>query len=333
MLITAFIVYLLRYVLLPFAGAAAIAFVVTPLVDRLGRKFGGRRKLAGIIVFVAIVLLTVGGAWWIKDVLLPQSLDMARDLPRLIREIVSQMIDGREIHFLGRAFNTKTVTSGIDDTTNRLTASLSVVDLGAYAAAGCMGVFLVFVLLFYFLVSGPKIVEGIVWTVPPKYRPAGWDVVRQIRPMLFHYFFGLLVIVIYTTTAAWIGTTLIIHDTHAAVTAITVGVLELLPVVGPILSGILLAATAFERTQHLDLALGFVGFAIFLRLSIDQVVGPLVLGRAVTLHPVVIIFAFLAGGVLFGPLGVLLAIPAAATVKILLESAYGDSSGKAQPPH
>ncbi|HEX4124131.1 MAG TPA: hypothetical protein VHY37_05335, partial [Tepidisphaeraceae bacterium] len=66
-----------------------------------------------------------------------------------------------------------------------------------------------------------------------------------------------------------LGTMLIIHDPHAAVTAVTVGVLELLPVVGPIMSGILLAATAFERTQHLDLALGFLAFALVLRLSID----------------------------------------------------------------
>ncbi len=66
----------------------------------------------------------------------------------------------------------------------------------------------------------------------------------------------------------------------------------------------------------------FLAFYIALRLSIDQVVGPLVLGRAVELHPVVIIFAFLAGGVLFGALGVLLAVPFAAAIKTVLSVYY-----------
>ena len=68
------------------------------------------------------------------------------------------------------------------------------------------------------------------------------------------------------------------------------------------------------------LDLGAFWFA--LRQTIDQVVGPIVLGRAVRLPPVAVIFAFLAGGVLFGILGLLVAIPAAALFKLLLDNYY-----------
>ena len=67
-----------------------------------------------------------------------------------------------------------------------------------------------------------------------------------------------------------------------------------------------------------------MGFAVALRVSIDQVVAPLVLGRAATLHPVTAIFGFLAGATLYGALGVLLAVPVATVAKITLATWYGE---------
>ena len=61
-----------------------------------------------------------------------------------------------------------------------------------------------------------------------------------------------------------------------------------------------------------------------LRLSIDQMVGPVVLGRAAHVHPVLIIFCFLAGGVVLGIPGVILAVPVALVVKSTLATIYGD---------
>jgi predicted PurR-regulated permease PerM len=323
-LVIAVIAYWLRYVLLPFAGAAAIAFVATPVINWLTRRFHWRRRPAALTVFAGVCLIGLGMVWWMKAMVVPQGVELAKNLPNLVHQMTTAAIDGRQVHFLGKTFDTQSITSAIDDATGSIVNSISLVGVASYAVAAGMGAFLIFVLLFYFLVSGPLIVVGMVRMLPPRHRPAAWGIVEQIRPMLFHYFLGLVVIVAYTTVVAWVGTALILHDPHAAVIAITVGVLELLPVVGPALSGVLLASAAFAQGHNLGLAIGFLAFALLLRLSIDQVVGPLILGRSVTLHPVVIIFAFLAGGVLFGAIGVLLAIPAAATIKILLESTYGD---------
>ena len=75
---------------------------------------------------------------------------------------------------------------------------------------------------------------------------------------------------------------------------------------------------------------GILGFAIYLtaiRLSIDQMVGPLILGKAARVHPTLVIFCFLAGGALFGIVGVILAVPAALTVKVVLAGIYGEPLG------
>jgi predicted PurR-regulated permease PerM len=58
------------------------------------------------------------------------------------------------------------------------------------------------------------------------------------------------------------------------------------------------------------------------RVVIDRLIGPVILGRAVSLHPVVVIFALLAGGLVLGMAGILLAVPVAASVKIVLDYYY-----------
>src|ERR1700691_268579 len=73
--------------------------------------------------------------------------------------------------------------------------------------------------------------------------------------------------------------------------------------------------------------MSIVAFAIYatvLRLSIDQLIAPLVLGRAANVHPVLIIFCFLAGAVTFGITGVILCVPVALTIKSTLATLYGD---------
>jgi predicted PurR-regulated permease PerM len=69
----------------------------------------------------------------------------------------------------------------------------------------------------------------------------------------------------------------------------------------------------------------YAGYATALRLSIDQLVGPVVLGNAARVHPVVVIFGFLAGGALFGIVGMILAVPAALLVKVTLAVLYREA--------
>jgi predicted PurR-regulated permease PerM len=109
---------------------------------------------------------------------------------------------------------------------------------------------------------------------------------------------------------------------HAWLLGMSAGILELLPVVGPTVAAFLIFGSL---AMHGGTVWNLAALAIFwfaVRQTIDQIVGPIVLGRAVRLPPVAVIFAFLAGGALLGLLGLLLAIPAAAMFKLLLDSYY-----------
>jgi predicted PurR-regulated permease PerM len=142
--------------------------------------------------------------------------------------------------------------------------------------------------------------------------------------MLGRYLRGVFVVVLFTTTVTWVVTGPVFHVQHALFLALAVGLLELIPVVGPIVSFILFGLVAVQQTGYGEV-IGFGVFAVGLRLVIDQLVGPLVLGKAAEIPALVVIFAFLAGGTLYGMLGVVLAIPFAATIKIVLMDLYGEA--------
>src|SRR5207248_10524763 len=102
-----------------------------------------------------------------------------------------------------------------------------------------------------------------------------------------------------------------------------VGVLELVAAVEPRSSRVLVGMVAVQQTS-LQAAILLVGCVVALRLSIDNLVGPLVLGSATRLHPVVIVAAFTCGAMLFGIVGLLLAVPVAVCIKIALEHYYAE---------
>jgi predicted PurR-regulated permease PerM len=194
--------------------------------------------------------------------------------------------------------------------------------IGRMAIGAVFGVILFLVLLFYFLIEGPRLAAGTLALAPPEHRPGLQSFAVQAHPILFRYITGLVVIVLFTALVVWVGVGPVFHLPHPWLLAITTGVLELLPVAGPTISACLLGGTA---VNHGGTVWTFAGFAVFcfaVRIGVDQVVGPIVLGRAVRLSPIVVIFAFLAGGMLFGMLGVILAIPAMAMIKLALENYY-----------
>jgi predicted PurR-regulated permease PerM len=166
--------------------------------------------------------------------------------------------------------------------------------------------------------------------IPPRYRPAAAQFGRRCLPLLWRYIAGVMLVVAYASILTWIVAKLILNIPHAGLFAIAVGLLELIPVVGPILSAMLIGTMALSRGGVGEI-LGFAGFALGLRLSIDQLVGPIILGRAVSVPAPIIIFTMLVGGTLWGILGVLLAVPAAAMIRLALEMAYEEEPPESHP--
>ena len=98
----------------------------------------------------------------------------------------------------------------------------------------------------------------------------------------------------------------------------------MIPLVGPIAAAVIAGLVAVRSASGIGPIISYAAYAICLRLSIDQLLGPIALGTAARLHPVLIIFCILAGGILFGIIGVILAIPVALVVKSTLAILYDE---------
>ena len=320
--IVAIVVYLLRFVLLPFVGAAALAFLVYPARIWLHRRLHVPIVLSAVALFIAL-LAAIGGLLVFAGMLI---LDDARSLsdnaPQTVHRIVRDAIGGEHAEILGRQVDAEQVSRQVlDHPREWLGDVVSPFDVAA-ASAGAIAAFVLFlVLLFYFLLQGPRIFAGVLWLVPPRSRHVSVRFCSHYLPVLRRYIVGVLIIIVTTSVLAWIGTGLWLQLPHAVLLSLVTGFLELIPVVGPIAAIVLLTLVA-ATNGGLPTVFAVAILVIVLRLLIDQVIGPLILGKAAELHPVTIIFACLVGGTLFGILGVMLAIPVAAAIKLFLKDAY-----------
>jgi predicted PurR-regulated permease PerM len=311
--------YWLRRVLLPFVFAAAIAYVTTPLVRLFRRKTGLPRWIGAVLVFIGILCLFAAAGYWVYAVLIPEAHNLGKQLPDLLRELMLRLFGKEHVTILGQEVGANyLVSSGIAAINSWIGGPMAVI-AGGFAAA--MLFFLTLVLLFFFLISGPKLGEGALWLVPPTLRDQARQLARRINPVLIRYILGVFIVAVTTIFLSWVGTGLLLGLPHALILSVAVGFLELLPVIGPIISATLLAVIAVSSGK-VGVIIGVALFALAIRLFIDQLMAPIIIGRAVVLHPVIIIFSLMVGGVLFGILGVLLAVPAAAACKIALQSLY-----------
>jgi predicted PurR-regulated permease PerM len=317
--------YLVRSILLPFVLAGVVGYVATPAIEFATRQTHLPRLLWAFLIFSFIVTLAALLCWLSLPVFAQGAGVIAGDLRETIESLVHQVLGDNTVHLLGQPMNSSQIAEAmVTMARDWVGQDGRLFGIALNSAAGVFGLFLTSVLLFYFLVAGPSIARGLLGLVPPNRRPlmlAAWS---KIDPLLKRYFIGVLIIVLYAAVAAYLGLGLILGIRHAALLALITGLLEMLPLIGPI-SAILIASFAAIRAAHSPWDLvGYAVFATTLRLSIDQWVGPLVLGRAARVHPVLIIFCFLAGATLFGVSGIILAIPVVLIVRSLLAMFYGD---------
>jgi len=317
--------YSIQIILLPFVLAGIVAYVCTPLIDALTKRTGLPRIIFAVLTFV--VLAGIGAA---TSVLAVQHL--AIELGRTIRELratldqlLRQASGGQPIHLFGYSIDGNQIVQSMNGRVQDWIAQPNHAALLAGASFSIvMGVVLTAVLLMWFLADGKSVARGLLWIVPPLRRRIVMQIWSKVDPVLKRYFVGVFAIVVYATVAAYVGLALILGLHHALLLALMTGIAETLPIVGSTAVAIIAGLVSLHTATGIMSIVAFALYATALRLSIDQAVAPLVLGRAANLHPVLIIFCFLAGAITFGITGVMLSVPVALTVKTALATVYGE---------
>jgi predicted PurR-regulated permease PerM len=324
--VLAIFLYFISTVLIPFVFAVALAYILSIAVDFIVARTGMRRTPAVVVVFLAFLGLCAAAASSVYPSFASEFSSFAKDFRGALTKIFEGVASGGRIQFLGASYSPELLAERTEAMLREWIGDPSnAIMVTSYGFAGVFGVFLSLVLLFYLLMSGREIVKSLVRLAPPQERPLILEILAKIDPLLKRYFIGVAIIGTYAGVAAYIGLGLILGLHHAVLLAVSTGVLEMIPVAGPFLAGVLAGFVALQRATSVWNVLEYVAYAIALRLSIDQLFGPIVLGRAASLSPVTIIFCFLSGGVLYGIVGVILSVPVALSIRIALQTIYGDS--------
>jgi predicted PurR-regulated permease PerM len=283
-------------------------------------------------VLFFLFFLGIGGLFTVfaGERLLLEARNLATDLQGMLERFVREALGDQPVRLLGYTVDAHQFAAGaLARLRDWIAQSDKLIMLAGFSVMAMMGVFLTAVLLFYFLISGHRIARGIFWMVPPHRRALADRIWQRLDPVLTRYFVGMIVVMMYATAASYVGLKYFLGVEHAVLLALLTGILETVPVVGPtsaaIVAGLVSLRTATGFISIIDYAL----YATALRLSIDQLIGPFVLGTAAHVHPVLIIFCFLAGGIVFGIPGIILAVPVALLIKSTLATLYGEEADQA----
>lgn len=314
--------WLLAPILTPFVVGAGLAYIGDPLVDRLER-LRLSRTMGVSLVFVVLfgsALLTIGlivpmlqgqltvlihniPDWltWVQDVLLPK---LGLKLPRGVQLDAAGLKTLIAQHWSSAGDILPALWARASQSTGAIMTTVA-------------NLLLIPIVAFYLLRDWDLLVAWVRNTIPPRLRPTTDQLARETDEVLSAFFRGQLTVMAALTVYYWVALWLAGLNL-ALIVGLIVGLVSFVPYLGAVI-GIVTAVIAMAvQTQELApfLWLGLV-FAIGQFLE-SNVFSPWLIGDRIGLHPVAVIFAVMAGGQLFGFIGVLLALPVAAVVAVML---------------
>ncbi len=319
------LLYFLQPILLPFVLGAGLAYLGDPIVDWLQRHKLSRT--AGVIVvFVVLALTGLIALLLIVPLLQEQILRLVQNLPAYLSWIYSKLQPWLAPYFpLGPELNLEQMRAMIGEhwaqaggLAKTLFGALSKPGLALIALVG--NILLVPVVTFYLLRDWDALVMHIRDLLPRKSLPTVTTLAREADTVLSAFLRGQFLVMLalsiyYSVTLSLIGLD------YALLIGIAAGLVSFVPYLGFIVGIIAAGVASVVQTQEfLPLVWVLLIFGIGQVLE-GFVLTPLLVGDRIGLHPVAVIFAVLAGGALFGFLGVLLALPVAAVLAVLLRFA------------
>jgi predicted PurR-regulated permease PerM len=321
-------IWLLAPILTPFVIAALLGWLGDPMVDRLERS--GRSR--GTSVTLVFVLITVGLAIALL-VLVPmlwdQVLHLIDSLPR-----IAAWVTGAAVPWLEARFSIS--IAPYVDANYLLTllqshwkeaGGMAAIVLGHLAGSGLAlfallaNVALVPVLTFYFLRDWDVMVAQVRDLLPRPYLPKISQMARESDEVLGGFLRGQFSVMVSLGTIYAIGLWAVGLDLGLLI-GFVAGLVSFVPYLGAfvgVTSAVIATLVQHGDAAHLLMVLGV--FALGQTLE-GFVLVPWLVGDRIGLHPVAVIFAIMAGGQLFGFLGVLLALPVAAVSMVLLRHAH-----------
>jgi predicted PurR-regulated permease PerM len=320
--LAAWLVYLLAPILTPFLVSGLLAYLGNPVVNRLER-WHFPRPLAVALVFLLFTLFVVVLLFLLIPALQAQISSFITKAPSYFDWLQHtalpwlQAMLGVELSLDIAAIRQKLLGHWREVGDWVTTFFLYITRSGLSIIGWIATALLVPVVTFYLLLDWNKLLSRALSLLPPRRRSQVAVLARETNEVLGSFLRGQLLVMLSLATVYSVGLTLVGLDLALPI-GIVAGLVSFVPYLG-FITGLLSAVIAgYLQFQDIIMLLGVAVVFLAGQMLESLWLTPRLVGNRIGLHPVAVIFAVMAGGELFGFTGILLALPAAAVLKVWL---------------
>ncbi len=298
--------------------AAIFAYVCNPIVNFLSEKIKFPRALSVVIIYLCIIGMLVGIGLVLSSRVIEESSQLtlyAKELSRTTQEQIQNLPTWL-------APTAKETMWGLEK--SKLFSPINLFNVFPQALSRVVSFILFLFSGFFFLKEGRYMLDRLLHFVPNDYKIEVEILLRRISAVLNGYLRGQLFLVFLVSLVLFIALS-ILGVRFALILAIFSGFAEIVPIVGPIVAASVAAIVVYFVGVHnfpfapMQGALVTIIIYTVVRQLQDYFVTPYVMGKVTKLHPFIILFSVISGEHLLGVLGLILAVPIAAVIRILLE--------------
>lgn len=298
--------------------AIVIGTVFRPIANWLQLR-GMPRMAAVILIYLVLFILLAGFLWLLFPLLFQQSSTIAKEIPEYYQNVRIWLLDSANPFFerLGVLFPSILPFFGpAQNTDPSMVNSAGQVWLYILLAAKLIFIAIVILILtLYWTTDGPRLIKAIVLLVPQDQREGVSELVSQMEAKVGAYIVGQAILCLVIGSLALIAYVLI-GLPNALVLALIAGVMEAVPMIGPMLGAIPAGMVALSISSEKFIWV-IIATAIIQQLE-NTLLVPRVMKQTVGVNPFVTLLALFAFGTLFGIGGALMAIPMAAIIQVIL---------------
>lgn len=311
-----YVIYLLRRPLGWMVISAFIAVAASGPVAVLNRHM--RRGPAIAVVYLGIVLIPLG----MLAVLVPPIVDQAGNLgnnaPKYAQDINDFAQRNKRIQELDNKYH---LTKKVQDAAANLPSKIgdaagTLADLGAGLISGLFAAVTILILSIFMLGAGPRWRSSFMRAHPPERADALERLFDRISAAVGNYVLGALVQALIAGVTSWIVLTLL-GVPYPLALALVIFVLDLIPLVGATIGAVLVGIVTVFQDFPTALIVWVVWSIVYQQVE-NNLIQPRIQARQVQVEPFFVLASVLFGSALFGIIGALLAIPAAASIQIVI---------------
>lgn len=314
------VVVLLKTVVLPLILTAIVYYLLVPFVDYFEKK-GVKRVYSIIILYLLIIgiitILIVSVIPFLRD----QIMRLIQSFPNLISdiEVMAEQVIGSQFlnevqHTLN--FNVSDIATQISNQASTILNStfIGIGNIIGSVSKTVMAIITVPFILFYLLKDGKKLPEYILNFLPSFMRNHTFTVLKEMNKQISSYIRGQIIVSFCIGFLMYIGFEIIGLD-YAPVLALIAAFTSVVPYLGPAIAITPALIIALVTSPVMLLKLIIVWTIV--QLVEGKFISPQIMGRTLHIHPITIIFIIILAGNLFGVVGILLAVPGYAILKVI----------------